>query len=223
MQEVFLGRDLNGASIPFYQSWSLGVEEKFYLVWPLLAFLWLRRRPRWRIPVTIALALVSRFSGDVLASYHHILLGCLLALLLEVAPVKAAFGAAGSVGLWGSFAALLLVHLFVEEQLLYSVVTACFLGSLLTTKTPLNRILSCPPLVGLGKISYGFYLVHILCLNVAEKIAHGSPVPSLLLSIVISAGVAYILHRVVEAPLISVGRGLAKRTIISTNPVAVIP
>ena len=26
------------ANIPFYQSWSLGIEEKFYLVWPVLAF-----------------------------------------------------------------------------------------------------------------------------------------------------------------------------------------
>ena len=26
-------------NIPFYQSWSLGIEEKFYIFWPVLAFI----------------------------------------------------------------------------------------------------------------------------------------------------------------------------------------
>jgi peptidoglycan/LPS O-acetylase OafA/YrhL len=37
-------------SMPFTQSWSLGIEEKFYLVWPALAFCALAALPQWRAP-----------------------------------------------------------------------------------------------------------------------------------------------------------------------------
>ena len=37
------GAELN----PFLHTWTLGVEEQFYLVFPLLFFVWLRGRERW--------------------------------------------------------------------------------------------------------------------------------------------------------------------------------
>ncbi|MGB9100510.1 MAG: acyltransferase, partial [Stenotrophomonas indicatrix] len=37
------GAELN----PFLHTWTLGVEEQFYLVFPLLFFVWLRGRDRW--------------------------------------------------------------------------------------------------------------------------------------------------------------------------------
>lgn len=41
--------------VPFEVSWSLGVEEKFYLVWPLLAFVAARARPAARLWGTLVL------------------------------------------------------------------------------------------------------------------------------------------------------------------------
>src|SRR5215831_18491373 len=46
--------------LPFYQSWSLGIEEKFYLLWPIVAFRVLRN-PRSRI--ALAACAASFFSA----------------------------------------------------------------------------------------------------------------------------------------------------------------
>src|SRR3989442_1564430 len=51
-EHVFFGH----AHAAFALSWSLGIEEKFYFVWPLLAFVLLRRRFRTRLAVALAAA-----------------------------------------------------------------------------------------------------------------------------------------------------------------------
>jgi peptidoglycan/LPS O-acetylase OafA/YrhL len=55
-QEVpfFRLRVLDDRDLPFFQSWSLGIEEKFYLVWPLLAFVWWRGRQSQRVRVPLS-------------------------------------------------------------------------------------------------------------------------------------------------------------------------
>ena len=42
--------------VPFELSWSLGIEEKFYLVWPVLGFLLLRKRFGLRVGTALTLA-----------------------------------------------------------------------------------------------------------------------------------------------------------------------
>ena len=43
------GRTSSSKDVPFELSWSLGIEEKFYLVWPVLGFILLRKRFRLRL------------------------------------------------------------------------------------------------------------------------------------------------------------------------------
>jgi len=76
-------------TVPFGQAWSLGIEEKFYLIWPLLAFWWLARS-RYRAEVTVGLLAVTAgltaangLMAQMWGSYTDILIGCLLALLLQ--------------------------------------------------------------------------------------------------------------------------------------------
>jgi peptidoglycan/LPS O-acetylase OafA/YrhL len=100
MQEVPYTFDtiVAGHPSPFGHSWSLGIEEKYYLVWPVLAFgLWACmpvRRLRGTIVLLILFAAtqsIGRLSPDVDAwrpelifyPYSHILWGCLLAILLD--------------------------------------------------------------------------------------------------------------------------------------------
>src|SRR5689334_6263037 len=74
---------------PYGQSWSLGIEEKFYLVWPVLAFVLLGRRGGRRAAVATAVALLPivltpwAFESVHATPYGSIMIGCLLALALH--------------------------------------------------------------------------------------------------------------------------------------------
>jgi peptidoglycan/LPS O-acetylase OafA/YrhL len=71
---------------PFSLTWSLGIEEKFYLVWPFLFFVALARS-KWRVVLVAALYLSMltlwpesyRYGPR---SYSGLLVGCFLALAL---------------------------------------------------------------------------------------------------------------------------------------------
>jgi peptidoglycan/LPS O-acetylase OafA/YrhL len=97
-QDIQFAHDVPlGRHSPFAHSWSLGIEEKFYFIWPLLAFVVLRGRKYLRVGVAVLLVLfcmsmrslhrLPSLSGwhldVVLFSYYYIALGCLLALFLE--------------------------------------------------------------------------------------------------------------------------------------------
>jgi peptidoglycan/LPS O-acetylase OafA/YrhL len=83
-------------------------------------------------------------------------------------------------------------------------------------KHGLTRALQKPALVFIGSISYGIYLVHILCLNAAELVVPpGSgqlwvSLLALLLAVVFSIVAAYFLARTVEWPLRDLGRRLSR-------------
>src|SRR5207244_5266168 len=99
---VFSGQsyfDLFSAASPLRHTWSLAVEEQFYLVWPLVAFgcLWIGRgRVRYLAGLCLAGIAASMFAmtllydaGDPARAYygtdtrgHVILIGAVLALLL---------------------------------------------------------------------------------------------------------------------------------------------
>ncbi|WP_042370998.1 acyltransferase family protein [Streptacidiphilus neutrinimicus] len=95
--ELTFFNEFQGAT-PYGQSWSLGVEQKFYLFWPLLAFVLIhrfRRAPWARLAVIggllgvgVGLMSVHAIAFRHLASgwpenYMSILVGCLVAALMH--------------------------------------------------------------------------------------------------------------------------------------------
>jgi peptidoglycan/LPS O-acetylase OafA/YrhL len=204
---------------PFYQSWSLGIEEKFYLFWPLIFVL----LPPVRLSATLVLLTLFGFgpwlmqasypsAAGMLFPYFHILTGCAIAQLLH-RRIDIAKGA------WLAIPILVALQFMpipraIPQGMVYSVAAAVTLAFLVTRDSYLRRALAFKPLAFIGTLSYGIYLVHILCINVVDRlIPPGGSIPKAVLSYglacILSIAVAYGLHIVVERPLIGVGKRLA--------------
>jgi peptidoglycan/LPS O-acetylase OafA/YrhL len=230
---AFLGVGGYHANIPFTQSWSLGIEEKFYLVWAFLGFAAWRGsgavRRRWTAALMILMTLSPAIAGGTIGQffypYSHLLVGCLTALLLDD---PAWFGRMAWLGrprvAWLALALFLTVHFTVPpdahpwERLFhstYSLSTALFLVAVLLGDGPIQRSLRRPGLVAIGKLSYGMYLVHLLVENAVEKIAPPGTgnilvsLSTLLLTCGLSAALAAFLAVTIERPGIAMGRRLS--------------
>jgi peptidoglycan/LPS O-acetylase OafA/YrhL len=154
------------AADPLLHTWTLGVEEQFYLVFPLLLIATLRTRRT--AAVLMGVFAVSILSYDVfLAGVHSRFgfygsparawefgLGALTALALVALP-RAASLVVGIVGL-----VLLDVAVFgdVHQRNLLAVLGTCaVIGA---GASPVNRMLSNRALVAIGAVSYSWYLWH---------------------------------------------------------------
>jgi peptidoglycan/LPS O-acetylase OafA/YrhL len=224
--------------IVFSLAWSLGIEEKFYLLWPLLAFVLLRKRSRGRIGVALVLALVAQLpivfssGGRAVAPYSAILVGCLLAFALHHRSTFRFAARLGSVpGLIAAVAMLVTVHALTHEfdftaagfrvaspyyYLPYSLAAALVVASLALQARGSGAFRS-RPLRFVGRVSYPLYLTHPIALGfAATAIKPGGTATELVylaVGLVLSLVLAYGMHRVVERPLIAVGkRGAARVT-----------
>ncbi|MFI6099396.1 acyltransferase family protein [Lentzea sp. NPDC051213] len=204
------------------QSWSLGVEQKFYLVWPLLAFALL---PRWRPAVTaglmaLALAVVPfTVSSDPKGwSVHYItvLVGCAVALLMHnprgfalIRPLMKPWMVLPFVGVHlcvGLISGALdgAIPGFVSVVPIYAIAVGLMLPSLLAPGLP-QRLLSTRPMGWLGERSYSIYLVQTIAHAVVLLTGASGLVMALLTSLV-AIGIADLCYRFVELPMIERGR-----------------
>lgn len=181
--------DKYGDPSPFLHTWSLAIEEQFYLLFPLIlvGLLRLTRGRRARVGAILALgALASALlmawlfdpATDPSRVYYgtdtraqELLIGAVLALaLLKMRPLegrpRVAAAAAGVVALGGVVAAFLLLNdqdaaLYRGGFALFCVLVAVLVFSVeMVTKGPAARLLSVWPVAWVGLISYGLYLWH---------------------------------------------------------------
>jgi peptidoglycan/LPS O-acetylase OafA/YrhL len=231
---------------PFRLSWTLGVEEKFYLLWPLLGFVLLARRPRLRLvaaALLVAVSFVGYDPGTHYLYYSQIMVGCLLAILLHY---RATFGRLATVlqYSWLTLAAVVVTHVLMFDhpgvaQVLLGPAVALALGSLVVARPPWGRPLASRAMIYIGKRSYAVYLVNLICLAVCVEVVqrvkpsvafnaldqpaeHGAWAVSILLLVAVtglSLLLAELLFRTVERPLIARGRIWSER-ITGRKPVA---
>ncbi len=169
------------AASPVLHYWSLGVEEQFYLLWPVLLLLATRaRRPRLAMALLItvvlagsfALSLVMTASNGPWAYYllptraWQLAAGGLLAhavpLLGRMPRAIAALVGWVGVGLLG--AGLVVIGPMTEypglAALLPTLGAAAIIASGGRAGSPGRIVLATPPLRWLGRISYSLYLWH---------------------------------------------------------------
>jgi peptidoglycan/LPS O-acetylase OafA/YrhL len=203
-------------------TWSLGIEEQFYLVWPFLLFGLLRLRFAVQATVLATLIVISfalnisvlqfspKMSFFLLPTRAWELgLGGLLALLelraggrLPRLPGAMCFSV-GLVTLLGSFSAIRGGLTFPGWWALVPALgTLLMLSGVSSSTNWAQRALASAPVVFLGRLSYSLYLWHWPVIAFARRAGAEISAPHVsLLLFVVSLGLAYTSFRLVEEPI----------------------
>ncbi len=205
--------DLN----PFTHTWSLGVEEQFYLLFPLLAWftgITRSRQGSWRW-FTGAMALLSAVSlvSFVLLSrtntsfayfsmptrFWEIGLGALLFAAMRHPWLAQWFHRIPALPVLTAITLLMFTGFKVKTTIAVVLLTALLLGCL-RAGTLSHRLLSGPTLRSIGLLSYSLYLWHWPVLAISRWTI-GIHLWTLPFQILLMAGLSVLSYRLVEAPL----------------------
>lgn len=211
-----------GAGI-FGQSWSLAIEEKYYLLWPLMFTV--PALQRHRLTVAGGLAALTAVASlwhptRYFAIYTPILLGCVVAIVLDnpalyrraarLATTPVALLLIAALGVWdfkfenGS-----------DVHIVFAVLTALLFPAVLIGPRWLSALLSNRAAVYIGTRSYAVYLIHRMTKGVVDRVvtpgSHSVPheLVHFVLIVALSLVAAEIICRLVEQPMIRLGRRLA--------------
>lgn len=220
-------------------TWSLGIEEQFYLVWPIvlclvpMAFRATRRFALWFGGVALFSLLIGRVLVAGILEYPHWLaipfldfeglaLGCLLAAMLHT----------DDAGRWripqwlfALACGLLTFDLLAADSYLARdtydirdvVLSLCFTVVLAELVTNPANVLAGPlrsaPMRWLGRLSYSLYLWHAVIFTIIseERLPHAPWVLIHVSKVVVSFAVAWLSYRFIERPAIELGRRLRQR------------
>jgi peptidoglycan/LPS O-acetylase OafA/YrhL len=219
-------------------TWSLAIEEHFYLVWPLVLIAIPARR-RFAAAWTIAAALVAWRLGlllvgaDVRRIYYLTdtnafapLLGCALAISHNQGRLRAIGRNASALSLAGLILFSMLPWESADRRLMYLAVPVALL-----TATAIWAALETPVkwlenglLRWFGKISYGLYLWHAILVPLPSwQVIKVNPLIPMVLAPIAVASASFYL---VEAPLLAKWRRFEwkrRQAASSVSPIALEP
>jgi len=169
----------------FGQTWSLGVEEQFYLVWPLvLPWVLRRRRPDVVLMTAIgvsALVMIVHHRDWLPMHAYALLAGCGLALVGQL-PRRWWVLPAGALGLVVSIRVSPSFHdIYVYGPLVATPAAVLLVAGAVHG----NRLLELSALRFAGRISYALYLWHVPFLRLSDTTyGRSAAIPSIALALV---------------------------------------
>lgn len=182
--------DAGSGMKPLLMTWSLAVEEQFYMIFPLIMFLLRKRSKRSLLTIlgllcaiSLLISLIAEFTSPSLNFYSPLTrawelgAGALLAIWQTGRPKEA-----GSTSWYSEAASAIGLMLILLPILLYLPQTRFpgyeaippVLGAVLVIASQggrVNRALGLAPLAGVGLISYSLYLWHWPLLSFARIIS----------------------------------------------------
>ncbi|MFI5896494.1 acyltransferase family protein [Actinoplanes sp. NPDC051513] len=221
-KNLFMLFGLNPVS-PYGHTWSLALEEQFYLIWPLLLPLFVRAGRRAAVALLTVLAIASAMwaqlavttvikNGDITVAVfnplwqaHGLLIGCALAFVIRHRSVPRA-GLLSTLGLAGCLAVAVAASITVDHHwaadwnLLSEFAAAALIAGMRDQATGLIRVFTWRPVVWLGERSYAIYLWHLPLITVAPE--HGYGKPGILAAWVLTVVAAALSWRFVEKPFL---------------------
>lgn len=231
----------SSATKPLLHLWSLGIEEQFYLVFPIILYAAFKLRAKPILVVSVLLAAsfllnLHSIKTDVertfyLPQYRHweLLAGSILALLLAhgnpLSRMPVASSALSVIGL-----ALIGYSIWsFNEKMAFpgwyaaAPVIGTFLVIAAASGAWINRrILGSKPMVAVGLISFPLYLWHWPLLSIAQIINGGVPSVEVRWGLLIASFVLAILtYQVIEKPLKRV-KSWPKKTLPMAGAMAVL-
>ncbi|NDC63750.1 MAG: acyltransferase [Planctomycetia bacterium] len=204
---------LQSEQLPLLHTWSLSVEEQFYLLFPLAIWIMYRWRPSWLPAVLASLAALSLrqflqgLESDPTGTFYllptrawELAVGCTLATVARASgserPVDSAWvswlAIAGLGMILATYSLLPEMNGGVVVTVAGAALVLAFAGS-----GPCRALLSLPPLVFVGKASYSLYLWHWPFLVFAW---HPAISRSPLLACGLSCIAAFVSHEWIEKP-----------------------
>ena len=210
--------DTEAAFKPLLHMWSLGVEEQFYLIWPVTAWAVLRWGRRLFWPLVAALTVISFLAAELYydqnqaAVYYllpfragELLIGALALWAVDHVPARGRL-AEGALALGLGLIAVSVFALDETSRIPGLIALLPCLGAALAlwagAAAPIvGRALTNRPMVWIGVISYSLYLVHWPVMVFWRFVtSHAWSLPEQLALIGVCVILAWGLNRWVETP-----------------------
>jgi peptidoglycan/LPS O-acetylase OafA/YrhL len=234
--------DISADSKPLLHLWSLGIEEQFYVVWPLF-LVWISRRRRSHSIKFFFGVLLASFVYSVflvfrdttaafyspIARFWELWIGAALAYVNFVwGAQRLADGLQSPLALLGltlCFLSLILIDSnssFPGAWALMPTIGTALIILAGSREAPMlnTKILAARPLVAIGLISYPLYLWHWPLLSFARIMESETPSPEIRIGLVgLSVALAWLTYRFIEIPIRRQTFGRAKKIVLGMSVV----
>ncbi len=206
-------------------AWTLGIEWKFYMLWPLILGFVLGKKGRVKLLLPLAVGIFAATllwgSDKIFRGYTGLMAGAAAAMAVEYVGGRwrsrvEAVSEYWWLGLVGLCYLVVLSRPSQYWNVLISMSSALLIASLVhRSGSVLIRGLSAAPLADVGLLTYSIYMFHRLAGHAVDEVFQKMHVETfwgeLLATYAVSIVMCWLIYRGVEKPMIGLGRRFVGR------------